>query len=335
MASPSWTQAESPFHIGEMDVQRRMGVRDKMERQGRRFIRDYLPEQHREFYSRLPFLIVAMTDDRDRPWISVLTGPAGFITSPDPHHLNIKTQPLFGSPLVAQLKVGADIGILGILPANRRRNRLTGQISEIDADGITVAIAQTFGNCPQYIQTRDIQVLPESAHPQQEKRVEHGTVLDAAAQDLITRSDTLFIATAYRADHHSPAFGTDASHRGGKPGFVRIEDEQTFIFPDFTGNSHFNTVGNLLLNPKAGFLFIDFETRDVLYLTGTTEIVWNGEKVSAFLGAERFIRFHIEEWRRVRQSLPLQFQFGEYSPVLQHSGSWEQMDDIIQRNRKA
>ncbi|MEL6224647.1 MAG: pyridoxamine 5'-phosphate oxidase family protein, partial [Cyanobacteria bacterium J06627_8] len=117
--------------------------------------------------------------------------------------------------------------------------------------------------------------------------------------------------------------------------FVRIEDEQTFIFPDFTGNSHFNTVGNLLLNPKAGFLFIDFETRDVLYLTGTTEIVWNGEKVSAFLGAERFIRFHIEEWRRVRQSLPLQFQFGEYSPVLQHSGSWEQMDDIIPRNRKA
>jgi len=324
-----WTQTESPFHAGEQAIQTRMGVRDKLEKQGRKIIREYLPDQHREFYSLLPFLIVGTTDERGRPWLSMLTGSPGFITAPDPFHLRLETQPLFGSPIADHLYVGADVGILGILPENRRRNRSTGQISVIDANGFTVTIAQTFGNCPQYIQKRDIEVLPEIAHPQQEKEIEWGDRLDAAAKALIGSSDTLFIATAYNASQDNPAFGVDASHRGGKPGFVRVEDDQTFIFPDFTGNYHFNTVGNILLNPRAGFLFIDFETRDLLYLTGRAEVIWEGAKVNAFQGAERFIRFHIEEWRRVAASLPMRFEFDEYSPFLQNSGSWEQMEKIL------
>ena len=332
-------QADSPFHAGEQEVQTRMGVRDKIETLGRRIVRDYLPEQHRAFYRLLPFLIVGMTDEQDRPWASILTGPSGFITSPDTRHLRIATQPLFGSPIADRLQVGADIGILGILPENRRRNRSTGQISAVDADGITVAIGQTFGNCPQYIQTREIEVLPEIVNPQQETFVEQGDRLDVKAMSLIERSDTLFIATAYRAGKEkagkeragkeNPAFGADASHKGGKPGFVRVEDDQTFIFPDFTGNFLFNTVGNILVNPKAGFLFIDFETRDVLYLTGRAEIVWDGDEVKAFLAAERFIRFYVQEWRRAAASLPFRFQFGEPSPILQYSGSWEQMDATL------
>ena len=61
--------------------------------------------------------------------------------------------------------------------------------------------------------------------------------------------------------------GVDVSHRGGKPGFVRIDDDKTLTFPDFSGNYHFNTMGNILLNPLAGLLFIDFEQGDLLYLT--------------------------------------------------------------------
>lgn len=334
MAPPGWTQAESPFHAGEQDVQARMGVRDKIEKLGRRVVRDYLPEQHQEFYSLLPFLIVGTTDDQGRPWVSILTGQPGFITSPDAHHLKIATQPLFGSPLADRFAVGTDIGILGILPENRRRNRSTGQISAVDADGFTVAIAQTFGNCPQYIQTRNIELLPDVSNPQQERFIEQGDRLDDDAKTLIAQSDTLFIGTAYNSGQDSPVFGADASHRGGKPGFVRVEDDYTFIFPDFTGNFHFNTVGNILLNPKAGFLFIDFATRDLLYLTGRAEIIWDGDEVNAFIGAERFIRIHIEEWRRVKASLPLRFQFGEYSPMLQYSGSWEQMDATLAAERE-
>ena len=140
---------------------------------------------------------------------------------------------------------------------------------------------------------------------------------DAKTRALIERADTLFIATAYTDGGDSLNQGADVSHRGGKPGFVKVLDDRTFAFPDFSGNNHFNTVGNIVLNPKAGFLFVDFETRDLVYMTGTAEIVWDGPEVSAFAGAERLIRFHASEVIRVEGSLPLGFTFGDYSPVLE------------------
>ncbi|NET37669.1 MAG: flavin-nucleotide-binding protein [Cyanothece sp. SIO1E1] len=329
MADSGWTQAESPFHPGEQDVQSRLGVREKLEALGRRVVRDYMPEQHRQFFQLLPFLIVGMTDAEGRPWVSILTGHPGFVSAPDPRQLKINAKPLFGSPLADALQVGADIGILGILPENRRRNRLTGRISAVDVDGFTVSVLQSFGNCPQYIQTRTVELLPTIDQPQQERPIDRGDRLDAATQNLIAEADTLFVATSYTTGEDSSALGSDASHRGGKPGFIRVENDQSFIFPDFTGNFHYNTVGNILLNPKAGFLFIDFETGDLVYLTGRAEIIWEGEAVNAFLGAERFIRFHTEEWIRVAASLPLRFRFGDYSPLLKYTGSWEQADETL------
>lgn len=324
-----WTRADSPFHEGEKAVQTRMGVRERIETLGRRMVREYLPDQHRAFYRMLPFLLVGTTDEQGWPWVSLLAGQPGFIQSPDAQTLEISAQPLFGSPLDSRLQVGEDIGLLGILPENRRRNRSTGKVMATDGNGFSVAIAQTFGNCPQYIQTREIEILPDVSNPQRERPIEQGDRLDDKAKALIESSDTFFIATAYKdrsAGEDNPAFGADVSHRGGKPGFVRVESDRTVIFPDFTGNFIFNTVGNILANPKAGFLFIDFDTQDLLYLTGRAEIVWEGPEKEAFLGAERFIRTQIESWRRVECSLPLRFKFGEYSPNLKATGSWEQMD---------
>ncbi len=320
--NPGWTHAESPFHAGEQAVQTHMGVRETVEAFGRKVIRDYLPEQHREFYALLPFLIVGTTDSRGRPWASILTGPPGFITS-DPRQLHIATQPLFGSPFAENLAVGAEVGILGILPANRRRNRLTGRVDAIDKAGITVSIAQAFGNCPQYIQTRDIEILPDVHHPQQVREVAQGDCLDDDARRLIAGADTLFIATSYTPGDDSPSLGADVSHRGGKPGFVRVEHDRTLAFPDFTGNFYYNTVGNILLTAKAGVTFIDFDSGDLLYLTGQASIVWDGPDVDAFQGAERLIRIRVDDWKRVSASLPLRFQFGEYSPFLERTGTWD------------
>ncbi|MGB3613987.1 MAG: pyridoxamine 5'-phosphate oxidase family protein [Elainellaceae cyanobacterium] len=318
-----WTRSESPFHAGEQAVQTRMGVREKMETFGRKVIRDHMPDQHRNFFSRLPFLIVGTTDAQGRPWASILTGPPGFITAPNPRQLQIATQPLFGSPLADNLRVGADIGILGILPANRRRNRLTGHISAVNAAGITISILQSFGNCPQYIQTREVEVLPTIHSPQQAREITGGDGLDDTARTLISQADTLFIATSHTAQDNNPASGSDASHRGGKPGFVQLEDDRTVVFPDFTGNFYYNTVGNILMTAKAGMTFVDFDTGDLLYLTGQASIVWDGPEVEAFQGAERLIRVQVDSWRRVAFSLPLRFQFGEYSPFLDRTGSWD------------
>ena len=76
-----------------------------------------------------------------------------------------------------------------------------------------------------------------------------------------------------------PTGGADISHRGGKPGFVRAGDNGTLSFPDFSGNGHFNTFGNLEVCDRAGLLFVDFTTGDVLQLTGGAEVVWEGQEL--------------------------------------------------------
>jgi predicted pyridoxine 5'-phosphate oxidase superfamily flavin-nucleotide-binding protein len=120
----------------------------------------------------------------------------------------------------------------------------------------------------------------------------------------------------------APSAGADVSHRGGKPGFVRIEADKDLVFPDFSGNFLFNTIGNILQDPRAGLLFPDFETGRLVYMTGTAEIVWDGPIVAAFDGAQRLIRFRAEEILRVEESLPFKFAFGDFSPALDKTGGW-------------
>ena len=316
-----WTDSGSPFHPGEQQVQERLGLRDKIEGFGRRMIRGYMPEQHRAFYQQLPFVLIGTVDERGRPWASLVAGEPGFMTSSDPQRLEIAARPLPGDPLHRTLRKGADVGLLGIEFETRRRNRLTGRVAAAGPDGFAIAIQQAFGNCPQYIQTREGRIAQDS---QRAPKIERSDRFDARTGELITQADTLFIATAYADDHGAPSRGADVSHRGGRPGFVRVEDDRTLVFPDFSGNNHFNTVGNLLLNPKAGLLFVDFATGELVYLTGAAELVWEGEEVQAFAGAERLIRVRASEVIRVTGGLPLRFQFGDYSPTLEQTGSWTQ-----------
>jgi uncharacterized protein len=114
----------------------------------------------------------------------------------------------------------------------------------------------------------------------------------------------------------------DVSHRGGKPGFVRIDDDQTLTVPDFSGNFYFNTFGNLELNPRAGLLFVDFAQGNLLYLTGTAQVIWEGAEISTYEGAERLFRFRLNQGYRVEGSLPLRWSTPEFSPFLEHTGSW-------------
>ena len=72
------------------------------------------------------------------------------------------------------------------------------------------------------------------------------TALDAPRSELLARADTAFVAT------RAPDAGVDASHRGGNPGFLRVVDEHTLVLPDYTGNSMFNTLGNIALDPATG-----------------------------------------------------------------------------------
>ena len=83
--------AASPFHAGEQLVQERLGVRE-IETWARKVVRPFLPEEHRAFHSAQPFLVAAARDAGGRPWATLLAGPEGFVTSPDPTTLRIDTR---------------------------------------------------------------------------------------------------------------------------------------------------------------------------------------------------------------------------------------------------
>lgn len=153
------TNLESPFHHGEQSVQARMGVREHAELLGSQFILNYLPAQHQEFYAQLPYLLVGSIDTSGRPWASILVGRPGFISSPDATTLNMETRPIFGDPLHQHLRNDLALGMLGIEYQSRRRNRLSGKVSNFDDSKIEIAIDQAFGNCPQYIQARSLSCL--------------------------------------------------------------------------------------------------------------------------------------------------------------------------------
>jgi uncharacterized protein len=320
MAKQGWTLTESPFHAGELAIQARFGAQERMDRQGRRIIRDYLPEQHQQFFAQLPYVIVGAVDTAGNPWASILIGNPGFLSSPDSHILQVSAQPVFGDPLATILADGIDIGFLGIELHSRRRNRLNGIVKTVHTDSFDVQVGQSFGNCPQYIQARLCEM--GEYEPTAPKPVHSFTSLGTAEQSIIKASDTFFITTAYQDESAGVARGVDVSHRGGKSGFVRIDDNRTLTVPDFSGNCHFNTFGNLELNPNAGLLFIDFAQGDLLYLTGTAEVIWEGAEISSYAGAERLFRFQLHQGYRVEGSLPLRWSNPQFSPFLDRMGSW-------------
>lgn len=307
----------SVFHAGEVAVQRVAGSEARMREIGPRVIRDHLPDQHREFFEQLPMLLVGSVDERQRPWASVLAGLPGFIESNDPQHLRVSALPHEGDPLAGQLRVGAQLGLLGIEPQTRRRNRVNGKIVVLGGEGFELHVEQSFGNCPKYIQAREPSWFGQAAPMPAGRR--EGAALSESAAALVARADTLFIASA------APGEGADVSHRGGKPGFVRVEQGAAgtvLTFPDFIGNFFFNTLGNLVAHPFAGLLFIEHETGGVLQLTGRASIVGSGPAVEAFAGAQRLVRFEVDEGLWSPQSMPLRWSAPMFAPQLEATGHW-------------
>ena len=314
--------ADETFHEGECAVQERVGVREKLAAVGRHAIRDFMPDQHRAFFEQLPFLIAGTVDAGGQPWASVLANAPGFIIAPDPYRMEVHARPLLADPLHETLGVGAPIGLLGIEPQTRRRNRVNGIVAHVSNGGFSMRVSQSFGNCPKYIQAREPRLLETAGTAA--KSVRRATVLDDAAQHLIRSADTFFIATAFaaRGGGNNRAQGVDVSHRGGNSGFVRVDTDGTLTVPDFVGNFFFNTLGNLQVNPRAGLLFIDFASGDLLYVATDAEIIWEGGELRAFDGAQRLLRFRVRAVLYVSASLPLRWGSVQSSPFLKTTGAW-------------
>lgn len=324
-----WDLDEAPFHAGEVAVQTRAGVREKAEIGGRRGIRRYLPEQHRLFFEQLPFIVLGGIDGQGQPWATLRIGEPGFVSTPDATTLRIAGHTLAGDPLADAWRAGALLGGLGIELPTRRRNRVNGTVTAAEGHVLTVEVRQSFGNCAKYIQSRTptrigtIEAIEAIDSPMSTPT---GAVsaplapalttktLSAADRALIERSDTYFIATRGSLQDDAPSQGVDVSHRGGLPGFVRVQGEHTFVAPDYRGNQFFNTLGNLAVDARAGLLFVDFDRGDLLHVAAHAQILWQDPELESFPGAERLVRFEVDEVRRRPGALPFRWSEVEYAP---------------------
>jgi ferredoxin-NADP reductase/predicted pyridoxine 5'-phosphate oxidase superfamily flavin-nucleotide-binding protein len=318
----------SPFHEGELAIQRRLGVHVRMESVGKRVIRDHMLDQHRAFFGQLPFLVVGAVDTNGDAWATLLTGPPGFATSPDARSLVIATNPVSGDPAAGGLVPGASVGLLGIELGTRRRNRLNGVLAQ--SAGLRVNVVHSFGNCPQYIQTRTVEAPVSTPKPAAAPRC--SSVLTKADRRFIAGSDTFYVASYVDLDTERQV---DVSHRGGRPGFVRVNDDGSLLIPDFAGNLLFNTLGNFLVNPRAGLVFVDWENGDVLQLTGHAEVLFDLPEVALFEGAERLWSFMPSKVVLRSGALPLRARFMESSPNSEMTGTWRQTVERLAASRLA
>jgi len=86
----------------------------------------------------------------------------------------------------------------------------------------------------------------------------------------------------------------DCSFKGGGPGLIIIIDDNHFAFQDYDGNGAFMSLGNILLNPNVGCLFIDFSNGERLRINGKAKIVEQGKMMKNFPNAKRIIVVNVE-----------------------------------------
>ena len=320
-------EQHSPFHSGELEVQNLVGVDERILDIGQRVIRDHLLPQHQAFYHSQHQLLLSIVDGNGRPWVAIVAGAPGFVTALDPHRLRINALPigLSGSPsdeAIAKLSVGGQVGVLGIDYSTRRRNRVNGRVLSVDPAGFDIQVVQSFGNCPKYIQLRDTDLPQPRIWQAPPVAGVSMAALDDGWRALIGTADHFFIASHYDRPGDEARHGADVSHRGGRPGFVRIDADDVLEFPDFSGNRFYNTLGNIATNGKAALLFVDFQTGSLLSMTGEAQVVWHDALTSGFAGAERLVRFKSRSIRSYFGALPFQWRFKEQSPALEHTGHW-------------
>ncbi|WP_020659777.1 pyridoxamine 5'-phosphate oxidase family protein [Amycolatopsis benzoatilytica] len=275
-------RADAGFHAGELAVQRAAGVEKQAARLSKMAEPAGLSPGMAGFLLERTFLAVTGRAVDGRLWTSPLAGPPGFLEPRSATTLSVRAGLPAGDPLHG-LAAGQKLGLISVEFATRRRVRINGELREATDEQLLVEVEQAYGNCPQYIQQRTLSFEAEPAATRRD------TALSAADRERIRAADTFFLGTI------NPGYGADASHRGGAPGFVRVDGDSVW-WPDYPGNNLFNSLGNIAANPEAALFFPDFETGRIVQLSGTAAIEWGEPGRPGDDGSTgRIVRFAVRE----------------------------------------
>ena len=340
MSLPRLSSKNPAFHHGEIALQKKLGIDKEIGERTNGFIRSYMPEQHRQFFTSSPFTVLALVDDEGYPIAIPIWGEDDVIESPSPtqlrFHLPDEVVNMLRNTLNLDVMAGSKIGIVGVEYATRRRNRLNGTISHAINGSLTVLVDQSFGNCPQYIHKRNTTKKRRLAIDGQTENNTSDNVnlttstihtINDKVRSIIESAETFFIASRHSSLSLEANEGLDVSHRGGKPGFIKVKGN-TINFPDFSGNKFFNTLGNILLDPRVGILFWDNETGDLFFVKAKAKVEPINSKAAVFKeavfkGAERFVSLSIISVTHIAGIYPYSHEITEMSPYALQTGDWK------------
>ncbi|KAH8816045.1 kinase-like domain-containing protein [Xylogone sp. PMI_703] len=313
------------WNAGEQEMQRRLRV-PAMENP----TPPMLTPQAAYMVMRSPLVAIGTVDEEGHPWTSLWGGEAGFARPVAQSVIGLRTVVDRSHDPVAKILLGgyADgeivkldseiklVSALAIDLQTRSRMKLYGKMAagtmSATEEGIAdvqlvVKIDGSLGNCPKYLNKKEI--IP---HIPQPKLLSQDLPLPQTALDLLAKADLFFISST------SNYTDMDTNHRGGPPGFVRVlsndKDDVVLVYPEYSGNRFYSTLGNLLTTPQAGLMVPDFDTGDALYITGTTEVLTGNEAKTLISHSNLAVKIRVTAARYVTNGLSFRGKEGERSP---------------------
>ncbi|KAK2745109.1 hypothetical protein FQN57_004016 [Myotisia sp. PD_48] len=301
----------------------------------------YLSPGAASLIQRCPLLVLGTLDKDGLPWTTVWGGQAGFAgpIAQSVIGINVAIGGAF-DPVAETLLGGEKIGqivkeedgkgrLMSGLPVdfeNRKRVKLMGRmvagtmrgndtenndgnVSKTGHSHIQLAmqIDSSMGNCPKYLNKRHI--IPNTPQP---KLISDSPQLPQQAIDLLSRIDTLFVSSSHEQR------SMDSNLRGGPPGFIRVLSNNptgaVIVYPEYSGNRLYQTIGNLQTTPFAGYAFPDFDTGDILFATGKTEVLVGKEAADLLPRSNLAVKVTITAARYVEDGLTFRGEPGEPSP---------------------
>lgn len=298
------------YHQGEKAVQRMAGEETQAQSNSR-IIQDFVIKGAVNFIEKQAIAIVSSVDSDGTVWVSLLVGDYGFISVPSLKSVSFNKDAIhsdLNDIFYKNIINDPSVGVLFIELETRRRYRVNGLIEEVD-NRLNLTVKEAYANCPKYIQQRVFSMPERFDH--KATTTASGKAMTPMITDWISSADTLFVGSQDKTGK------MDASHRGGKRGFVKIAENGVLKIPDYQGNSMYNTLGNFYQNPQAGLLFIDFKNRRTLQLTGSVKLVFDQESEEDLLattGTGRYWLFELEEWIITNNHHLVEWEFLSYSP---------------------
>jgi NAD(P)H-flavin reductase len=284
-----------------------------------------------------PLIAIGTLDKQNRPWTTLWGGEKGISQPIAQGILGIRSQVVRQHDPVVEELVGKDgdgtvvreegkgrmVSGLTIDLETRKRTKLYGRMvagalsmredeatetqQHVAEVQLVLKIEQSLGNCPKYLNKKHIE--PAESNPE---LVSDSPQLPQQALDLLSKADLFFLSSA---NHEQDM---DTNHRGGPPGFVRVISNDPsgaiLCYPEYSGNRLYQTLGNLKTNPVVGLCVPDFDTGDMLYLTGTTSILIGPDAAKILPRSNLAVKITTTAARFVTTALPFRGISGESSP---------------------